>query len=327
MKAAWISWEKQRRSLELAHALDVEIIIHDCECFWLVRYIKLTLLTLHTLVVRRPDILFCQNPSIILNFILIFFRPLFKYKLIADRHSNFKFENKNSPKIKWKIFFLVSRFTAKKTDLTIVTNNYLKDKIENWGGRSFVLQDKIPKITNLYEKKMGGDVNIFVVNTYSDDEPYYSVIEAGRLINKSWYIYISGKIKIKLHKLCPKNVILTDYIDESDYFSYMQSCDIIVVLTKKEYLLNCGSYEALALNKPMILSNTTTIRSYFSKGVVYVDNSPEQIASAINTIVDNYAYYCDAVSSLKEKLAIDWSKRFTNLKTEISSLHDESAPY
>jgi glycosyltransferase involved in cell wall biosynthesis len=257
----------------------------------------------------------------VLTFLVCLLKCVFKYRLIVDRHSNFKLNILNKKKIKWRIFYKISRYTIQKSDITIVTNKYLRDLVDACGGSGFILQDKIPSIINVNRMILQGEINIVYINTYSEDEPYNEVIQAARYLPATWNIYVTGKLKkgIKV-PIIPKNVILTDYLSENDYYSLIANCDIVIVLTNQEYTLNCGAYEALALEKPIILSNTKTISSYFFEGPYFVNNSSKEIEKAINLIITNYDHYKNSIINLKKILIQDWNKKFNILRAVITTI-------
>src|SRR5690606_11646171 len=88
----WITWEDHRRSRELASAIGAEYVclLHSGD-----RYIRYPILSLKTIIFlfkTKPTLVFCQNPSIVLNTLLCLMRLIFRFGLITDRHSNFKFD-------------------------------------------------------------------------------------------------------------------------------------------------------------------------------------------------------------------------------------------
>jgi glycosyltransferase involved in cell wall biosynthesis len=315
----WITWEVQRRSFELAKILGAKIyvLLEPDVLQGLLRYTYLSIKTMLVVIKENPNIIFVQNPSMVLASLLSIFRRLFGYKLVVDRHSNFKFHTIQSKEIKWKIFHILSRYTIRKADLTIVTNEYLCDVVHKWGGRGFILQDKLPELILGEKIKLDGKKNIVFISTFSKDEPIAEVIDAAKMLNKDWILYITGKYdnyekKYLFHNL-PPNIRLTNFLSEKDYQSLLVSADLLVVLTKGNYILNCGAYEAVTLLKPVVLSDTETIKDYFKQGVVFSKCDSPSIANAITKgIMDNDSLRKD-ISILKEELSRDWGKRFGRL--------------
>lgn len=270
----WICWEDHRRSRELAKALSYTYIPLTHEGNRLRRYPVLILKTLLLIKEKKPKVIICQNPSIVLAFLLCCLKKISNFKLVVDRHTNFKFKTISSLNPKWKLFHFLSKLTIKYADLTIVTNEPLKDIVEKWGGKGFVLQDKLPHLDKGKLIPLKGKVNIAFVCTYSNDEPYEKIITLFNSLADDTHLYVTGNFN-KWAELSagiiqiPNNVHLLGFVDEEEYQSLIKSVDIVMVITDLEYVLNCGAYEAISAGKPLILSDTRTIKSYFNFGAIY----------------------------------------------------------
>lgn len=320
----WITWERQRRSIELSKEFQTKLFeMPDMSSPYL-RYLALSLKTLLVLVRESPKTVFAQNPSLILAFLLCCVKKIFKFRLVIDRHSNFKFD-KNQKALKWRLFNFISNFTIRKADLTIVTNDYLLSYINKLGGNGYVLQDKLPELNLGSKKKLQGGKNVVFVSSFSDDEPLEEVIGAFRLLGKDWYLYITGKKRNSKqipNKLSP-NIILTGYLPDRDYQSLLLSCDVVLVLTKQEHTLTCGAYECVYLRKPFVASSTDAITKYFSKGVVYCEANRESIYHAIRRLILENDNLEREIKILKDDLIYDWKKRFNNLVYKINGLQNK----
>ncbi len=320
-KAIWLTWERQRRSVELAKALGINIfILTDRDRLpRLFRYLFLSVRTLLVLIRERPQIVFAQNPSMILAFFLCLTKILFKYKLVVDRHSNFKFHTFSNRTLKWRGFHFLSRFTIRHSDLTIVTNEYLCNVVQNWGGNGFVLQDKLPLLELGERITLGGGKNIVYICSYSDDEPVEQVVAAAKNIDPDWMVYITGKIRH--HRIdpdsvaLPANVCLTGFVSEKEYQDLLVSADLLLVLTKQDHTLTCGAYEAVSLAKPLVISNTITLMNYFSSGAIYTDinlNS-QSIADSIKEGIYKTDQLMEEIIALKISIDKKWPQKLEAL--------------
>ncbi|MBK1885946.1 glycosyltransferase [Marinobacter sp. DY40_1A1] len=326
----WISWENHRRSRELADAFNAELIIHTNKHRRWLRYPTLSFKTARLVLTRKPKLIFCQNPSIVLTTLLVILKKITGFKLVVDRHSNFKLNTTESKHLKWKIFHLLSNFTIKNSDLTIVTNEFLKKLCESVGSQAVILQDKLPVMN--YMKNRNTQFNfddkvhkIMVVATFDDDEPIDEIVEAGINLSSLYRIYITGNYLKKLSEvdrdqLKKQGVILTGYIAESEYQSLMHCSDAIVVLTKEEFILNCGAYEALALKKPFVVSNTETLRQYFRKGCIYTEISSTSIKDSIEEVIRRKAELTEEIETFIPELIKDWNNRFKEIQEIVNFL-------
>ena len=313
-KRIWVTWEKHRRSTELSKTFNAELIcFSELPNFLNVRIFKYLINTTKTIkcfIEKMPRIVFVQNPSIMLAFITVLMKPYFKYFLIIDRHSNFKFE-KNRKYLLWRIFDKLSNYTIKRSDLTIVTNEYLENYIKKIGGNGAVLPDKMPNIKKHKFRKLDGKISMVYICTFSSDEPVHEVIEAAKKMGKNYVLYITGNHKKythlkKIENNLPENIIFTGYLNEESYQVLISSCDIIIVLTTQEYTINCGAYEALAVDKPMIISNTKTLKEYFDHGVEYTDPNCYSICNAIKKVSENIDSRKKEIIELKKNLNKKW---------------------
>ena len=318
----WITWEKQRRSLVLSDEFHCKLFLYDKKHKYKIsRYISASVKTLAFVKKYNPNVVFCQNPSIVLCCLMCVVKPLYGYKIVIDRHSNFMF-NLNVY-FRKKIFLILSNYTIKKADITVVTNDSLKNiYVNNIGGNGFTLPDKIPELSTVKEFNIDKNKkNVFFITSFSRDEPIEEFFNAISEIPDEYYFYVSGnyrKLKKNIEKI-GKNYELTGYVEEDDFVAILNAVDAVMVLTKHEYTLTCGAYESVSVEKPMILSDTITIKEYFYKGAVYCNNTPEAIKEKIMKCFDEYDKLKKEVIELKKNLKRKWKIQFLNIKKEIDA--------
>ena len=82
----------------------------------------------------------------------------------------------------------------------------------------------------------------------------------------------------------PRNVRFTGFLAEQDYWDLLRGADGIIDLTLKPNCLVCGAYEALAVGRPMLLSDNAASMELFGDGATYTDNTPQGIRSAVERL-------------------------------------------
>ena len=322
----WLSWEDHRRSRVLAKEFCAQYIPVLSRNKSVTKYFMLSVRTIFILIKKRPNVVFCQNPSIFLNTLLCLIKPFFRFRLISDRHTNFKFKYASSYRPKWVLFRVLSNFTIRYSDLVIVTNNFLKKFVECNGGDAVVLPDKIPTfdVSNCNKSKSVETSALFVC-TFSDDEPVIQVVEAFKAFEGRVKLLVTGDTKksgIDLSIIKGKNIEFLGFVSEYDYMCHMNSVDFVVVLTDMEYTLNCGSYEAVSLAKPMILGRTNTIQNYFYQGAVYTNSDTEEIIDAVDNMIMNFDELKNKVILLKDDLINNWQDSYEIVEKKICKLCD-----
>lgn len=314
-KGIWITWEHQRRNLGISSALGWPLLEILPERSRLVRYLACPILTVAAILRHRPDVLVAQNPSMILAALAITLKRLLRYRCLIDAHNSGLFPGEGTH---WAAM-LLSRWIQRRADLTIVSNDELIDVVKGNGGTAFALPDRIPQLGAMKAMTWPGERRIAFVCTFSEDEPYTEVLEAAGRLPDDVTIFVTGKYKGKIDpQSVPGNVRLLGFVSDEDYWSLLDQADAILVLTYRESCLLCGAYESVALGKPMILSDTRILRSYFHKGAVYVQPTAESIAAGIEQSLAQRTWMGEESALLGEELRAEWDERLKQLQVVMS---------
>ena len=314
----WITWESHRRTIELATALpNVQLFKLEFNGHWMVRYPYLISRTLLFLTRERPNLIIVQNPSLVLTFIVVTVGKCFGKRVVVDAHN----EGLNPFYDKHKLLLPIYRWLQKEADLTIVTNKKLAVQVQENHGRPFVLPDKLPSFHDVKPTTLVSRHNITYVCTYEKDEPWAEVIKAAHIIKPNITIYITGDIKKvpgDILESAPANIIFTGFLPEKEYAALLYSSNGVMDLTTLDNCLVCGAYEAVSLKKPMILSDTFILRSYFNRGALFTQNEYKSIAYKIEELIENFALLREEVAELRKSLIADWQKQWDAFKSFVT---------
>ena len=143
----WVTWERQRRNLELSKALSCQYHEFNFDNRnKLLRYLLCLYRTVLLIRREKPRLIFGQNPSILLAILLVVLKPFYGYCLVIDAHNAavYPFEGAY-PRINQ-----VMKKMHVLADLVLVTNESIKTELESAGGQAFVLPDKIPTVCQVF---------------------------------------------------------------------------------------------------------------------------------------------------------------------------------
>ncbi|TAJ92352.1 MAG: glycosyltransferase [Gammaproteobacteria bacterium] len=319
IKMIWISWEHHRRTIEICRKLDIplhEIVIDRSR---IIRIVISSLITLRIINRIRPCVLITQNPSYFLNIWAVVLKIFYKFELIVDQH------NEGVIPYNYTQYFYkrACRLIQRHADLNIVTNKFLKSIIDNNDGKAITLFDRIPEFPVKNKIPLPDVFNIVFVCTYSPDEPYENVIEAVAKSRDNLRLHVTGNYKKARGRIDTNkyvNVTFTGFMAEQDYIDLLYSCDAIIDLTTRDNCLVCGAYEAVALGKPLITSDTIALRELFYKGALFTDNSKETITECINDLLIKYELLCRDIKMLKRELNDMWEIQYSKVADRIKEL-------
>jgi glycosyltransferase involved in cell wall biosynthesis len=311
----WINWENHRRSSELSKILGCKYFCFDYT--GIKRYPLSILKTLVALVKHRPRILFVQNPSMILSALACFLKFFFKYYLVIDRHTTFRLNKPNKLSLRTYVFMVLHKYTIKTADLTIVTNEHLAKIVKSCDGEAFVLPDKLPEFFPIAKLTLKSSFNLMLPSSFGNDEPICEVLQALEKLSRQVDIqlYITGNLRNAHQDLltnAPANVYFTGYLPDQNYVDLLHSVDGVMALTTSDFCMLCGCYEAVSAKKPLITSNKTVLRNYFSKAI-FVENDKDSIIDGILFLKDNFPFMVANAQSMYLSIAENWGMRHSKL--------------
>jgi glycosyltransferase involved in cell wall biosynthesis len=318
MKGIWITWENQRRNKGISSALGWPLHEIVYPGSGLLRYLYCAYETVKIILKTKPQIVAAQNPSVVLATLNVILKNVLGYKAVIDAHNS----GINPLEGKSRIMMSYSRLLQRFADVTIVTNEKLRSVVEGNGGKASVLPDRLPDVPEAKEYPVAGRINIAYICTFSADEPYLEVIEAARSLPADVMIYVTGKYKGKIDEAVsiPENLKLLGFIPDEDFWALLSSADFILDLTLREDCLVCGAYEGVALGKPLILSDTKALRTYFHRGCAYVSSTSESISAGIRKAIEQREVLNAEVSRLKEEINKTWDGTLENFKMMVGDL-------
>lgn len=284
----FIEWsEYGSRTDSLAHAVGAKPIHigkinkHRNIIYSFFTYLPKTLKNYKMIKQSKSRIVYISNTNWIIAFVNLIFSYLFEHKLVFDSHSC-AFDHKF---IKYPLF--LSKYFAKKADLSIITNEAHYNLLTSLGAKALIISD-IPFEDKLFtnEKiKLSSLLNICYICTFSADEPYVEVFEAARQ-NDKVKIYVTGDYKkVQINPSNYPNVHFTGFLSNEDYKKYLNNVDVIMTLTTRENTMQRAGSEAISVGKPLITSDTKMLRNYFKSGTIFVANTRNEINDGFNEAI------------------------------------------
>lgn len=275
----WIDWGRHARTHSLVARLGVELLELDERGRRLPRYLKCTRATLCYLHEARPTVVIATNPSLVLCCLLYLARPYFGFRLVLDAH----FFGVTAPHGNRLHQFVLDYLNA-RANLVIVTNDQHAQDLERIGGRSYVCQDPLPTIPPVSSRDEGlAGKSAFLICSFDIDEPYEAVFEAfSELRDEGFALFVSGNVRKAQTDLSRYHwVTFLGFVPDAEYVRYLRLCDVVIDLTTNENCLVCGAYEAIAAEKPLVVSRTQAIAAYFGNAVVLTDHDSRSICASV----------------------------------------------
>jgi glycosyltransferase involved in cell wall biosynthesis len=246
------------------------------------------------------------------------FRPIFRYKTVIDCH------NAGLKPSEGRSFLLnaIAKFSLTRAHLVIMHNEIVAMGLPINLKKFIILPDPIPEISAISSKEINSELRhekkIVFICRWAEDEPYNEVIKtASNMLTKfpDITIYITGKPpKVILEQELPGNIKLTGFLDHASYNELLSGAYALVALTTRSDSLNCAGYEAIAYKKPIVLSDSETLKKFFNKGCLFTDNSSNDLESKLIDLMDNYDELVADITTFKDDYNLNYLAMLNELQ-------------
>ena len=290
---AWIIFQRRTESLANIFNLETKHYYHSWEnrskLHKLWSYGLKTIHTLNDLISIKPKVIFLQLPPIPALYIIALYCRLTGCKYIADCHNVMIYgRNINFPFVKSLL---------RKADALLVHNEDVEVYADKFSLKAITLRDPLPNLTNtkniqllkIYGLTQG--TYIIVPWSFASDEPISELFQAANLMPQIKFVmtWFSEKLPQNMRNSIPGNLVLTGYLDDSEFNAVFSQAGAALVLTNREGTQPSAASEAIVLSVPLVLSDLKTTRKLYEDIPIYVQNTPESIRAGLLKALDERA--------------------------------------
>lgn len=313
-KCIWVTWERQTRNRSMANLLSARYVEYSCANKWL-RYFVLSIKTLSLFIRNKPEVIFFQNPSVVLGLVCVFYGSLFrKTFLIADYH--------NCALDVSSRLYAVNSFIARRSRFVIVTNPSMESVVLKMGGKSISFPDPLPEVDGNQVTNAEQSKNIFFVTSWASDEPINEVLDAfidSELWRSGVTLLMTGRPKFPKLVHDKKHyesfgITFLGFVSEHDYWSLLSGAFFVIDLTTRDNCMVCGAYEALAVRRPLLLSNNQATTDYFGPGLIYTNNTKQDIQEKLSYMYSNIGFLNARVLETVGAVLVKQNENVLNIK-------------
>lgn len=270
---------------------------------------------------ERPSIVLVQSPPIFASLTVALWCILqgkFRHSQISyvlDCHSS-TFHSR-----RWGWALPILRFLARQAVVTLSSNMHAEAILKSWKVRGFFLADGVPSLQPA-TSDIGsqGELRVAFISTFDKTEPTAEVFAVARLLPHVTF-YVTGDLELASTELLsqkPENVVLTGFLHGGDYTALLKNVHGLLILTTRPIDLSCGAYEVVAAEQSAVVSACSEDQLWFTRGFIYVENTPEAIAEGVKEMLDKRELLIPEVIAMRSELI---AKRQPKLEELAATLH------
>lgn len=188
-----------------------------------------------------------------------------------------------------------------------------------------ILMDRPPEVepTNYpYPEKIFGDrtrPKVVIPCSYDTDEPLEEMRRATLLLpHVDFYItWYAEKLPAAYIAGFGPNTRFTGFLEQTEFDGLLAHADAILVLTTREGTQPSGATEALAFEKPLVVSDLGIIRRMFPKGAIYIGNTASDMAVGISRALERREQLAAEMRTFKKQKLRSWELQFDAMRRRV----------
>jgi hypothetical protein len=283
------------------------------------RYLAQVRDTWRILEQERPDAVLVQSPPIFAALVVALWcqwrgqtRPSGggRVRYVIDCHTGTFYDSK------WRWALPLLRLISHRATAILSSTMNPESLLRSWQVEGFFLADGIPTLSPPSgSRDWQGQARVGIIGSLGIDEPVAETFAAARLLPHVTFYMLGDPTKLHEDLLAqkPDNVILTGFLRGGDYTQLLQNMHGLAVLTKQPRDLSCAAYEAVAVGKPAVISEDSDNIHYFTRGFIYVQNTPEAIAAGMQKMLDEQERLIPKVIALRTELIAERQPKIEKL--------------
>jgi glycosyltransferase involved in cell wall biosynthesis len=259
--------------------------------------------TLRRLHAVKPDFVLVMDPPVFAVAAVSLYCLQTRARFLMDCHSGVF----NSAKWRWSL--PLQRFFGRRAAGVIVTNPAHLREVRSWPAHGIIVGDPPPAISpTTVRVAVPVEPYVFVIGVYGDDEELPKVFEAAARLPGVRF-RVSGdpaRAPRGLLENVPSNVLLTGFLSSGDFWAHVRDGAAVLTLTTREDTILQGAWEAMFMERPLVTSGTSALRSYFSRGAVFVEHSADSIARGVEYAVTHQEELGVEIGALRREKYATW---------------------
>jgi glycosyltransferase involved in cell wall biosynthesis len=185
---------------------------------------------------------------------------------------------------RWRWARAIHKRLFRQARLVLLHTESARRLVAQWDGESILLPDDLPDPA-LAEPMPRRPLAVLVAGGLDDSEPVREAIGAAAEL-RGIEVRATGdpaRVPAALRDQAPPNLVLTGYLPYPAFLGEMCAAAVVVALSNDPQVMNRAAFEAVALERPLVLSDHDGLRKRFGKAALFTANEPEAIAATIRT--------------------------------------------
>jgi glycosyltransferase involved in cell wall biosynthesis len=157
--------------------------------------------------------------------------------------------------------------------------------VRSWGAPGLLMPDDVPSRAEANDPGPAHEATVLVAGSLDENEPVAETLGAAALLPEV-SVRITGDpalVPRALRESAPPNVTFTGYLPLPAFLGEMLAAAVVAVFSTDPHIMNRAAFEAVGLERPLVLSDLSGLRARFGAAALFADNRPAAMAEALRS--------------------------------------------
>jgi glycosyltransferase involved in cell wall biosynthesis len=232
---------------------------------------------------KRPKVLVVITPPVVAPAVAWLWCLTHRCRFVVDCHTATFYW------WKWRWSVPLHWFLFRAVAVVLCHTDADATRVRSWGVPAVVLSDDLPDPAQASPLPRRDDrPRVVVAGSLETDEPVAEALMAAALL-PDVEVRVTGnprRLPAAVRERAPRNVVFTGYLPHTQFLGELLTADAVAVFTTCTHAMNRAAFEAIALSRPLVLSDLPLLRDRFEEAPLYCANRPDAMARAIQRALD-----------------------------------------
>ncbi|HEV1998300.1 MAG TPA: glycosyltransferase, partial [Candidatus Dormibacteraeota bacterium] len=248
-----------------------------------VRYLRDAVVAWRTLRVARPDVVFAISPPVFSPLVAWLWCRVHGSSLVIDCHTG-AFRSRS-----WRWALPIHRWLCRRAAAVTLHNDVMFQEAAAWGAPAVLLPDELPDPRLALPAVTRSTPRVVLAGSLDAQEPVAEALEAARLLPSVEFLVTgdTSRLPAELVENAAANVTFTGWLEYGRFMGSLAAADVVAAFSLDPDIMNRAAFEAIALGRPLVLSDHAGLQSRFGEAAVYCANTPDSMAETIRLALDD----------------------------------------
>lgn len=247
------------------------------------RYARDAVETWRTLSRERAEVVIAITPPVFSPLVAWLWCRVHGGQLVIDCHTD-AYQGR-----RWGWTRPIHRWLARRAAAVSLHTEDAEREVSAWGAPAVLLPDELPDPAKVLRVVAPAAPRVVVAGSLDAQEPIAEALEAATRLPGVEFLVTGdiGRLPPGMVEGAPANVTFTGWLDYGQFLGNLAAADVVAAFSLDPHIMNRAAFEAVAVGRPLVLSDHQGLRARFGEASLYCDNAGDAMAEAIQAALDD----------------------------------------